>query len=57
VNDLRKKLIDYVRKNGVKYRYVAKQLGVSNSMLSHYIAQRKNLSHEKLVKLKKIIEC
>lgn len=52
---LKKELDLYVKKNGIKYRYIAKEIGISESMLCHYRKGRRNLAQEQLQQLQKIL--
>lgn len=47
-NEVRRKLEVYVKKNGVKYKYIANQIKISESMLSHWRKGRKELGAKKL---------
>lgn len=55
VDLLRLQLQNFVKANGIKYKYIAKQLDVSESMLSHWRYGRKRLSTSKLGQLQRII--
>ena len=46
---------DYLVKNGIKQRFIAKKLNISDAMFSYFINDKKNLSEEKQQELLKII--
>lgn len=54
--NLREQLQEYVQEKGIKYKYIAKQINISESMLSHWRAGRKNLSESNLKQLEQIIK-
>lgn len=53
--NLRELLQEYVQEKGIKYKYIATQLNISESMLSHWRYGRKELSKDKLKQLQQII--
>ena len=53
--NLKEQLQKFVKANGIKYKYIAKETNVSESMLSHWRAGRKELSKDKLKQLQQII--
>lgn len=53
---LKQELQEYVQARGIKYKYIAQKIEVSESMLSHFKAGRKNLSTDKLMRLQQIIK-
>lgn len=53
---LKQELQEYVQEKGIKYKYIAEQIEVSESMLSHFRAGRKNLSSDKIRRLQQIIK-
>ena len=55
VSEVRKELEVYVKEKGVKYKYIAEQIGISESMLSHWRKGRKELGKIKLQALDKYI--
>ncbi|MBU5311046.1 helix-turn-helix transcriptional regulator [Tissierella carlieri] len=54
--NLRELLQEYVQEKGIKYKYIAKEINVSESMLSHWRAGRKKLSESNLRLLEQIIK-
>ncbi|WP_313232349.1 helix-turn-helix domain-containing protein [Tissierella praeacuta] len=52
VNLLREQLQEFVKSNGIKYKYIAEQLNISESMLCHWRKGRKELSRNTLEQLK-----
>lgn len=55
VNLLKQELEIYCNKNGIKFKYIAEQINVSESMLCHWRKGRKNLQREQLERLKIIL--
>lgn len=56
-NELKKKLIEYLNKNGIKQRFIAKQLYVHEATISRFI-KRDNyyLSDNYYIKLKEFLK-
>ncbi|CAK7015380.1 hypothetical protein [Tissierella sp.] len=52
VNSLREQLQEFVKVNGIKYKYIAEQINISESLLCHWRKGRKELSQDKLNQLK-----
>ncbi|WP_160197118.1 helix-turn-helix domain-containing protein [Senegalia massiliensis] len=48
---VRERLIETVKSKGIKYDFIAKQIGVGRSMLSQFKNGKKDLSEEKLNRL------
>ena len=55
VDLVRDNLEVYVKEKGVKYKYIAEQIGISESMLCHWRKGRKELGEIKLQALNKYI--
>ena len=49
-------LKEYVKFNGVKYRWVAAKIGISESYLCHWRHHDKNVSPETLLKIYNLIK-
>ncbi len=47
-NEVRKQFEEYIKVNGIKVRFIAKKIGLSESTLSHWRKRRRNLSMEHL---------
>ena len=54
--ELREKLLNYVKENGLKYNYIAKKIGISKCHMSLFINNKRNFKKDKLEKLKEILE-
>ena len=54
INKLSKVLKKWIKSQGVKQKWLAEKLGVSESMLSNFLAGRRKLSLETLGQLQKI---
>lgn len=52
----RQKLINYCRENGIKYKYIAKRLDISNAYISYFVNNKRNFSEDLLKKLNSIID-
>lgn len=52
---VREKTRQYLKDNGIKQKFVAKQIGITPAMFSYYLNDHKNLSDGKIEKLLKII--
>ena len=52
---IRLKLSEYIAAKGLKASYIASEIGVSPSMVSHFLAGRKNFSGKNVAKLQKIL--
>ena len=46
-----------MRKKGIRFNHVAKQVGISDTDLSNYIAERRTPNHQRLIGLTKAIGC
>lgn len=44
-----------IKESGLKMNFIAGKLGIHYSYLSHFLAGRRNLPPEKIVKLKQIV--
>ncbi|WP_078054748.1 helix-turn-helix domain-containing protein [Clostridium tepidum] len=53
--DLRQRLINYCTKNGTKYVFVAKKIGISKSLVSKFIHNKYILRQETVEKLEKLL--
>ena len=53
--NLKLQLEIYVKSNGLKYRYIASQLNISESMLCHWRKDRRNLTQQQLQQLQNFI--
>lgn len=53
--ELRKKFEQYIKSNGIKVRFIANVLNVSESLLSHWRKKRRNLSKVNFQKLQNYI--
>ncbi len=54
-NELREKFTNYIEKNGIKVRFIANLLGLSESTLSHWRKGRRDISIKHIEKLLDII--
>ena len=54
--DLREELQEYVKRKGVKYAYIAKQIKISKSMLSHFLHFRRSLNKDTLKLLEQVLK-
>ena len=51
------KIKEVIREKGLRANFVADQVGVSDTDLSNYIAERRRPNHERLIAMTKIIGC
>ncbi len=52
---MEKQIKDRIQKCGLKQKYLAKKIGISNNYLSMCLNGKRNLSEEKIKKLKELI--
>jgi len=52
---IRKDLKEYLKKNGIKNKFIAEQIELSASMISYFISGKKGLSSNYLRKIEGII--
>lgn len=52
---VRQELINYVKRTGVKYVFIANKLGISKAYLSLYIHNKRDLNDARLDMLKELI--
>ena len=55
VNILKQELEMYCKTNGIKYKHIAEQINISESMLCHWRKDRKNIPQGQLEQLQKFI--
>ena len=48
---------EIIREKGLRANHIAEQIGVSDTDLSNYIAERRKPNHDRLIKLTKAIGC
>lgn len=54
--EIREQAKKYLEENGIKQNFIARKLDISDAMMSYYLNNKKNLSHEKELELLKIID-
>ncbi len=52
---IRKDLKQYLEDNGIKNKFIAKQINLSESMISYFLNGKKELSSNKLILISDII--
>ena len=55
VKILKQELEQYVKSNGIKYRYIAQQINVNESVLCNWRKDRRNLTQQQLQELQNLI--
>ena len=48
---------EIIKEKGLRANYIAEQVGVSDTDLSNYIAERRKQNHERLIAMTKAIGC
>ena len=51
------KIKEVIRDKGLRANHIAEQVGISDTDLSNYIAERRTPNHQRLIGLTKVIGC